>query len=252
MIIGIMGNAGAGKGELARIFLKELGGYEIALADPIKEFCKDVFQFTDSQLWGPSEMRQKPDTRYSIKKPKCWFGLHNSERDLAILYREGAIDRCERYADKWLDLVLPPHIDRPKAYWKLHRIIQVIVKEEVIAPRLCLQKIGTDWGKALYSDIWIEHMILRIQTLAIQGFGGPAIVTDVRFVDECKAIKEAGGVVVGITRPGQPTYKWTGYRSHRSEQEQFSEEMRPHIDMVFRNDGTVQQLRQKVISAIRQ
>ena len=72
MIIGIVGNAGAGKSTLAAI-IKDLvpGAVDIALAGPIKRFCKEVFDFTDEQLYGPSEARDAPDERYPAEaKPE--------------------------------------------------------------------------------------------------------------------------------------------------------------------------------------
>ncbi len=64
MIIGISGKANAGKDSLADILVARYGLVKVALADPFKRFCKEVFEFSDGQLWGPSELRAKPDYRY--------------------------------------------------------------------------------------------------------------------------------------------------------------------------------------------
>lgn len=67
MIIALLGNAGSGKDAAAeRIALALPEGYtaKIALADPLKRFCKEVFDFSDEQLYGPSELRNAPDPRF--------------------------------------------------------------------------------------------------------------------------------------------------------------------------------------------
>jgi hypothetical protein len=63
-IIGITGRAGAGKDTAADVLVERFGFVKVALADPIKRICRDVFAFTDEQLWGASEKRNAPDERY--------------------------------------------------------------------------------------------------------------------------------------------------------------------------------------------
>ena len=65
MIIGLVGKSGSGKDTVAG-FLKESGAYTIGLADPLKEFCKEVFDFSDAQLYGPSANRNAIDERWGI------------------------------------------------------------------------------------------------------------------------------------------------------------------------------------------
>lgn len=64
MIIGLCGLAGSGKDTAADFLVKKSGYVKVAFADPLKRICKEVFQFSDEQLWGPSAARNGPDTRY--------------------------------------------------------------------------------------------------------------------------------------------------------------------------------------------
>jgi hypothetical protein len=66
MIIGIAGAAGTGKSECADILVKRFGFVSVALADVLKRMCAEIFEFTDSQLFGPSEMRNALDERYPL------------------------------------------------------------------------------------------------------------------------------------------------------------------------------------------
>ncbi len=59
-LIALAGRAGTGKNTVAKL----LGAHEISFAEPLKRFCQEVFAFTDAQIWGPSEERNRPDTRY--------------------------------------------------------------------------------------------------------------------------------------------------------------------------------------------
>ena len=64
MILGICAKAGSGKDTLADYLVKNNYFTKISLADPLKRIAKETYDFSDECLWGPSEMRSKPDERY--------------------------------------------------------------------------------------------------------------------------------------------------------------------------------------------
>jgi len=64
MIIGVSGFAGSGKDTVADGICKNPLFIKLALADGIKRICKDVFDWSYDDLWGPSAMRSIPDERY--------------------------------------------------------------------------------------------------------------------------------------------------------------------------------------------
>jgi hypothetical protein len=65
IVIGLCGNAGAGKDTVADHLVANHRFVKVSLADPLKRICRDVFRFSDEQLWGPSEMRNAPDSNWS-------------------------------------------------------------------------------------------------------------------------------------------------------------------------------------------
>jgi hypothetical protein len=63
-LVGISGVAGSGKDTAGNYLVREFDFIKIAFADPLKRIVRDIFDFSEEQLWGPSEMRNKPDPRY--------------------------------------------------------------------------------------------------------------------------------------------------------------------------------------------
>lgn len=68
-----------------------------------------------------------------------------------------------------------------------------------LTPREVAQRLGTDWGRNLiHKDIWIDMAIQE----ALQDhelYGHDHVFTDVRFPNEAKAIRDAGGILLYIT-----------------------------------------------------
>lgn len=95
MIVGISGHAGAGKDTLADLLVHEYGFVKIGLADPLKRICQEVYQFSDDQLWGPSEKRNAPDLRYPTGRG------HLSPR--IALQTLGTEWARAAYVDTWVD-----------------------------------------------------------------------------------------------------------------------------------------------------
>lgn len=64
MIISLTGNMGVGKDTMADYMALKYGFVKISMADPFKRIAKEIYEFSDEQLWGPSSERNKDDTRY--------------------------------------------------------------------------------------------------------------------------------------------------------------------------------------------
>lgn len=67
-------------------------------------------------------------------------------------------------------------------------------------PRKFMQAMGTEGGRqAVHPDLWVLHTMALIDQNAK---GRDVVISDVRFPNEAKAIREAGGIVLWISRPG--------------------------------------------------
>lgn len=67
-----------------------------------------------------------------------------------------------------------------------------------VSARVCLQTLGTEWGRNLNPDIWVNLAKHRIEESADKIF----IIDDVRFDNEAKMIRELGGAVWNLSREG--------------------------------------------------
>lgn len=227
LIIGLSGLAGSGKDFIADLLVEKYEFAKLALADPLKRICKEVFDFSDQQLWGPSEERNHPDKRYFTGK---------------------SLDSIVDYEDARIFLMLDNAIEDTKILMTPDNTIEKLrpkepTEEEIkekckiyLTPRMALQQLGTEWGRNCYPNVWTDYTLRVANKLlsgpwqydprhGIWGFEecSPVpdgiVISDVRFKNEFDAVKKAGGKLVRIKG-----YKDTTLRGraslHSSEQEQ--------------------------------
>jgi hypothetical protein len=225
-IIGLMGQAGSGKDTFADKLVENHRAVKVALADPMKRFCREVYQFSYDQLWGPSHFRNAPDGRYSRGNGwicnKCFDEFRHQEAktlgpvnkvDCFYCGKEIPLDHGANYVDVFL------------------------------TPRYALQLLGTEWGRHCHKDTWINYALRvahqipsdeRARTHATySGHAGLdwstvspnyscVIIPDCRFQNEVDAIQRAGGIVIQVLRKGKDGAISGGAKGHASEEEQKS------------------------------
>lgn len=197
LLIGIAGNAGSGKNTFADILTKRHAFVQVAFADPLKRIVRDVYQFSQEQLWGPSDCRNAPDPRYPRPDGTC------------------------------------------------------------LSPREALQTLGTEWGRNCYPQTWTDLCIrvckkllerattydystnLGLYDAREESYKRGVVITDVRYPNEVKAIKDAGGIMLLIERPGSGL---AGDRALHSSETMVSEIPRSEFDHVIINNGTLEDL----------
>lgn len=233
-LLGISGIAGSGKDTFAK-FLGPLGASNVALADPLKRIAKDVYDFTDEQLWGPSEERNKLDPRYP--REHTWA--------TSTCSCCGAVRFKSAYEE------IPPCF---------------------LTPRYCLQLLGTDFGRHCYGNTWVDKCLRTAKTLLADRRARYSFktgiyerletkdwiyekatddnrvklvtVSDVRFKNEIEAIQKAGGKVVRVRRPGAGLGWAAGLHPSEAEQLAIPDSA---FDFVVENDGTLEELQTKAL-----
>jgi hypothetical protein len=205
---GNRGTAGVGKDTIADHLVEQHLSAKVAMADPLKRVCRDVYDFSSDQLWGPSEFRNRPDTRYPRPQHE-WVGYPGkNEKHCSCC---GAVSPA---VERGIDVT-----DGSTCY---------------LTPRYALQLLGTEWGRHCFPDTWAAAA-LRTAKVVIEyglhydcrtglsstprpmGYSFVAI-PDVRFINEMKAVRAAGGKVIRVVRRIEGTIR---NATHRSETELF-------------------------------
>ena len=106
-------------------------------------------------------------------------------------------------------------------------------------PRYVMQTLGTDWARNLSSpDMWSEYVRRQILILP-----SDVVITDVRFDNEARMVKEEGGVVWEIVRRNNP---YTAVSGVYHEAEKGID--KTLIDATILNNGNcLKQLEQEVV-----
>ena len=65
-VLGLLAKAGHGKTTAARHLVEVFGAEIRPLADPLKRAARNVFQFSDAQLWGTQADKEAIDPRYGF------------------------------------------------------------------------------------------------------------------------------------------------------------------------------------------
>jgi hypothetical protein len=103
-----------------------------------------------------------------------------------------------------------------------------------------LQSVGT-WVRKRDPDVWVRIVCEKIKSIPQDV---PIYITDLRQQNEMDALLHLGFTVVRMTRPfGLRNNFGTGNRTHSTEVELLSS---PAWDCIIENDGTLQELHQKL------
>lgn len=118
-----------------------------------------------------------------------------------------------------------------------------------LTPRILLQLLGTECGREIiHPNIWVNALFSTYKPYSSRGSEyeferSNWIITDVRFPNEARAIKERGGTLIKILRP----------KLKMSEYEHSSETALDNYDnwdIVLNNNGTIVQLFNKISKLI--
>jgi len=225
----LAGKAGSGKDTVASILQKEFNGVVIAQADPLKRFAMQLFGFTEEQLWGPSEMRNKP---VSLDPKLFGYDWHDLHRNFHILSKGMTVSN-------WLNELgfKFGHSQRGYVYGKLNDWLGMVADHDSLArettPRYILQTLGTEFGRSIKPTIWADHARdLAVKILSEGGtydkikghIPGPerpavAIISDGRFRNEILSVKALGGAPILVVNPEE---RAASFSAHVSEQDQDS------------------------------
>jgi len=201
VLFGVKGGGKDTVGDLLApfMYLKE------AFAGPIKEMVRLAFpRFTHNDLYGSSEARERQEPGYPMGD-KCL----RCDRPL--------VSFVSKSLRKRLDAVGAP-LPRPElgSYLVCSNTECNAEYPAFVNARIALQTLGTEWGRRLYPNVWVDACFARICECVQQAIAytrrfspGPPdpparstnfVVTDGRFKNELARSKALGAFCVKLTR----------------------------------------------------
>lgn len=121
-------------------------------------------------------------------------------------------------------------------YWQ-DRKEQPIPWLDGVTPRRLMQTLGTEWGRSISPQLWVR---LAQGEYSLHGPG--MVIGDARFDNEAEWVRNAGGVVIQITRGPAPVVE-----AHVSENG-ISEHL---LDGTVTNDGSIDELTAALLRMLR-
>lgn len=261
-LLGIVGRSQSGKDTLSAMVVDIMGGPGsiISFAAPMKMLVSVVFQFDHDTLWGPSELRNKPDIRYGRVDDRPMSRLWNwwvRHHESVSANQKAASRRFFAEHRAWLDSLIPdwqekyPNAQETLTDW----FFESMHRRSIITPRYILQTLG-DWGRALDPNLWADATIHRARYETSGPTPSPIVViSDVRYPNtEARAIRNAGGELWRIRRPGVDFLhvEKAGIKGHSSESQIDSLEMDALVTKNIPNDSTLDVLRERVRAAMKE
>jgi len=133
-----------------------------SFADHLKWICVDLFNIPEECVWGTDEQKNQPQEHL------LWENMPKAINSTMMK-----------------KIVTAPDAKRSFDW-----------KEGPMTAREFMQFFGTDVCRKIYEPIWVNSCIKKIQ----QEQSSLAIIADVRFPNEARAIEAAGGIVARLTR----------------------------------------------------
>lgn len=109
--------------------------------------------------------------------------------------------------------------------------------------RQLLQKFGTEVGRNISPNLWVDALMNDYIKAKSGGYGDDWIVTDVRFENEAEAIRENGGILIRLNRN-------TGFNDQHSSETALDNYK--NFDLVIDNNGTLDELIDKVYNFMKE
>lgn len=178
-IIGISGKAQSGKSTIGDI-VKDLTNNEfkiIQFANPIKQFITEILGCTREQL--------EDESFKNTELGKEW-DKYNLGGNKYVLNEE--------------DFIHNINVNDPKPYIKSNLI--------KLTPRKLMQLIGTDMGRIIHPNIWINATMRDYVPVNYPTLQDPScepifpnwVISDVRFTNEVKSINDRDGFVIRVNK----------------------------------------------------
>lgn len=198
-ILGIAGNLGSGKDSIAAVLEKDHQFVTIAFADSLKRIVGRIFKYDQELLFGSNEQRNSIDARAA--NDEYWRRV---DRNI-LHYRPELLSLFEAAPS-------PPPPEEILAQFA-DQVLHCLAERDKLTPRFVLQRIGTEWARAIWKDVWVHqvskvleairlgHRYSRPTGLSSEPVGVAAVgvaITDVRFPNEAENLQARSAKIVWV------------------------------------------------------
>jgi hypothetical protein len=233
-IIGVFGYAGSGKDTVGKLIQYNMSRSRIPIEEVIENYSNNEWWMEEQSGW-------------EIKK---WAG---KLKYIASIITGIPVDKFEDQEFKRTNL--GPEWNITKQYESDAPWIAEGGEsyEEPMTVRDLLQILGTEAMRdGLHKNVWVNALMADYKPTQVQWSDGPVggyedgpmpnwIITDTRFPNEAKAIKDKGGIVIKVDRPGVGPVN--GHPSEDALKDY-------NFDYVIHNNGSINDLDNKIIEFI--
>ena len=190
-VISLCGPKGSGKSTIAAWLVAERGFEEISLAKPLKAFARTIFGrvLSEEDCWGPSAVRER---KFSSREKQ---ELHRSFQARTTFLRLDAEGRQmlkdlfgERIGIDGSEIRAPALFGPREAAVAFQAAFEPF-EEAFHSPRMILQRLGTEWGRKLWDEVWLNAVRRTVDSRPDQRF----VIPDVRFVNEDRYLRDQLG-----------------------------------------------------------
>ena len=171
--IAIAGNKGVGKDTAALNLIEEFNFGRVSFADALKDATAKACEMPMSLFYDPAQKDFRRDTPYILNS--------------------GCVDRFLKE--------LPDYIYNSLSPAQIDKIYAACSGKEIYTAREAAQFFGTEIGRNLISPtIWLDIAKEKVNGWHKRGIN--AIITDARFENERKMVRDLGGINVLLKRKG--------------------------------------------------
>lgn len=125
--------------------------------------------------------------------------------------------------------------------WNLREWKETPLRDIGKSPRQMAQTLGTEWGRMLVNqDLWLLLAKREIELVRRMGVCG-IVLTDCRFENEAQFVRNMGGKVIRIERPG------IGAVSEHVSEKQLPDGL---VDALIVNDSTIESFQRHVCAVV--
>jgi hypothetical protein len=259
MIIGISGKIGSGKDTVGKIiqYLTSKQLNKLNTVDSTSEFNQFLYSSYQPEInhWQIVKFADKLKECVSIVTGISREDLEKEEVKNSTLgaewIRYGYANSF--YRDKDGNPIMNNKQCSKEEYIEYYKINWQTAYKHEYTVRELLQLFGTEVGRQIHSDFWVNALFSDYKHLATNwdcdgnetiGYEPAWIITDVRFPNELKAIKDRGGITIRINRNETKLNEIirTTIGQHPSETALDNAK----FDYILDNNGTIKQLIENV------